>query len=120
VSRNKVKKTRMTQKQVNRALQRMQTYVNDLTTALNRHQPDKDEALASVFVVAVRCAKLKQLSLDGFLAEAESAWENLKRLPIDGDKIEVVDAEVVPTWRVWIFPILAVTGWAAAAVGWAL
>jgi hypothetical protein len=115
VSKKKLKKPRMTNKQAGRALQRMQTYVNDMTLALNKHKPQKDEALASVFVIAVRLAKLQGSGSGQFLDEAESAWENLSKLPIDGDKIVAVDADVIPSWRGWLAAGVTVSGWAVAA-----
>jgi hypothetical protein len=116
MSRTKAKKVRMTPKQASRTLQRMQTYVNDLTSTLNKHQPDKDEALASVFVVAVRLARYKGLKGEQFLDEAESAWENLRKLPIDVDEVKLgPDVEVTPSWRGWLSAGVTVSGWAVAA-----
>ena len=54
MARSKLKKKSMSSKNAGRVLQRMQTYVNDVTNTLSKHKPEQDEALASMFVVVVR------------------------------------------------------------------
>jgi hypothetical protein len=86
----KIKKS-LSIKNPKRTLQRMQTYCNDIVGVINKHQPDPNEAMASVLAVTIRLARSKGTSKAQFMDEAESAWVNLRKLPIDHDQMVVVE-----------------------------
>jgi hypothetical protein len=113
-----LKKKRMSHKQVNRTLQRMQTYANTIVNMYNNASANEDEAMASTFAVAVRIAKKKGTRRMQFIDEATSAWDQLSKLPIDHDELVLVDAEIEPPWfKTWRGRAFAAAGVLWFAVG---